>query len=143
MKTKIFSFQRNCPMFLLKDLSNVSFEGLVQWENSRSHEVLAWPKPKPFLFCGKNLIWQCRYQHFTLYIPLLVKSFKREITTWLSLNNGQQRAHVTWQYNISYRWSIACEACLSGFTSDDFCTKKNNMDLSHVHHDGGTLEMLM
>jgi len=30
-----------------------------------------------------------------------------------------------------------------GFISDDFCTKKTNMDLSHVHHGRGTLEMLM
>ena len=49
-------FHENQKIFFSKDLSNVSFEGLVQWENSRSHEVLAWPKPKPFFcFVGKYL----------------------------------------------------------------------------------------
>ena len=41
-------FHENEKIFFSKDLSNVSFEGLLQWENSRSHVVLAWPKPKPF-----------------------------------------------------------------------------------------------
>jgi len=36
-------FHENENIFFSKDLSNVSFEGLVQWENSRSHEVVAWP----------------------------------------------------------------------------------------------------
>jgi len=43
--------------FFSKDLSNVSFEGLVQWEKSRSHEVLAWPKPKPFFVLWENIFF--------------------------------------------------------------------------------------
>jgi len=39
------------------DLSNVSFEGLVHWENSRSHVVLAWPKPKPFFALWENMFF--------------------------------------------------------------------------------------
>ena len=50
-------FHENKKIFFSKDLSNVSFEGHLQWENSRSHEVLAWPKPKPFFVLWENIFF--------------------------------------------------------------------------------------